>query len=106
MPVFPIAHGTALQGGMLQGGDVSELHAKLYAYAPFLDARQVAVCQTSHIVHAQYLEDVRNSNAHFHIWLCAKITLFVVFVWELEEFAGVQRIGAVLLAQVSEHSAE
>ena len=92
---------------MLQGGDsFLELHAKLYAYAPFLYAGQVAVGESSYIVHAQHLEYVRYSHTHLHVWHCAKVTLLVVLVWELEELAGVERVGTVLLAKVSEHSAE
>lgn len=79
---------------------------ELYAYAPFVNVGHVAVGESVYIVNPQYLEDICYSHSNLHIWHCAKIVLFVVFVWENEQFSAVEWVGAVLFAQVSEHAAE
>ena len=83
-----------------------ELNVELYAYAPFVDVGLVAVGQSVYIVNAQHFENIRNSYSYFHVWHRAKIVLFVILIRELEQVAGILWVGAVLLAQVSEHSAE
>ena len=85
---------------------VLELHTEFNAYAPFLYTGQIAVCESVYIVHAQDFENVRYSGAYFHVRHCAKIVLLVVFVWKLEQLACVQWVGAVLFAQMTEHSTE
>ena len=85
---------------------VSELYVELYSYSPFVYAGEVGVCESSYIVYAQYLEDVLYSYGQLHIWCRIQVMVFVVFIWELEQGACVQRVGAVLVAQVAEHSLE
>lgn len=106
MPISLQLNGMELQGGALLGGEILELDVKLYAYAPFLHAGQVGVCQSSYVIDAQHFEDVLYSDAYLHIWHCSKIVVFIVFIREFEQLAGVQRVGAVLGTQVPEHSTE
>ena len=83
-----------------------ELYVELYSYSPLVDAREVGISEPAYIIDAQYLEDVLHSKCQFHVWCGAHIMVLVVLVWELEQCAGVQRVGAVLVAKVAEHSLE
>lgn len=63
MLILPALPGIALRGGVRPDGDSLELHAKFYAYAPFLYPGQVAVGESVYVVHTKYLEYVRYSHA-------------------------------------------
>lgn len=51
MLILPQRSGTLLRGGSrLVGKSFLKFYVELYAYAPFFDVGQVAVCEASHVI--------------------------------------------------------
>ena len=63
---------------------VSELYVELYSDAPFVDARDVGVCQTPYIVDTQDPEDVFDTEGYLHVRGGGHIVLLLVAVREIE----------------------
>ena len=80
---------------------MSELYVELYSDAPFVDARDVGVCQTPYIVDTQDSEDVFDTEGYLHVGGGGHIVLLLVAVREIEQCSGIEWIGAVLVAQVA-----
>ncbi len=85
---------------------MSELYVELYSDAPFVDARDVGVCQTPYIVDTQDSEDVFDTEGYLHVRGGGHILLLLVAVRKIEQCSGIEWIGAVLVAQIAVHSFE
>ena len=78
-----------------------ELYVQPYPYTLLVYSWKIAVGESTDIVDTQYLEDVFHPHGYLYVRCRGHIVVAVILVREFEQCTSIQRVGAVLVAQVA-----